>query len=99
MHTNDSEYNGHCCKTSQHVLAIIASYVLANFPLISPCTPMTMNAMVFVAKGCNMCSPILLVDVFEMKFCFNKRVQRRDDCHFSGCKKFNGLSPNLFCRN
>jgi hypothetical protein len=26
----------------------------SNFPLISPHTPMIMNAMVFVAKGCNM---------------------------------------------
>jgi lipoate-protein ligase B len=61
MHTNDSEYNGHCCKTSQHGLAIIANYVLAKFPSIAPCTAMALNAMAVVAKGCNMCWPKLLV--------------------------------------
>jgi hypothetical protein len=66
MHTNDSEYSGHCCKTLQHVLVRIASYVFANFPLISPCTPMTLNAMVVVAKGCNVLAKIV-GRVFEMK--------------------------------
>ncbi len=51
----------------------------SNLPLISPHTPMTTNAMVIVAKGCN------------MKKKFDMKVKRRDNCHFSGYKKLNSV--------
>jgi hypothetical protein len=85
-HINDSEYNGHCCKTLQHVLTRIACYVLANFPSISPRTLMIVNIMVIVAKHCNMCSLELLVMSLQISH-QSHHAHHDNECNGCCCKR------------